>query len=297
LLASVVVLISREIVTVAEVWKYYSDIRVNVEKLRETFDNFSYNKSIESWPKYEWKNGDIQIQNVSYGYSDKSDVFNNFSLTITWGKKTAFVWPSWSGKSTLIKLIAWYLLPGNWSIEVDWQDLATSSLKSFYGQVGYLTQEPSVFDGTILDNITYAMDSQVPLEKIKNAISFAKCDFVRDFPLWLDTEIGERGIRLSWWQRQRLAIAKIFLKDPKIVLLDEPTSSLDSFSEEAVTEAMHSLFEWRTVIVIAHRLQTVKHADDIIVLSEWKVIERGTHAQLIQQWWFYAKMLELQSWF
>jgi ABC-type multidrug transport system fused ATPase/permease subunit len=120
---------------------------------------------------------------------------------------------------------------------------------------------------------------------------------VHDLPNWIDTEIGEHGIRLSGGQRQRLAIAKIFLKDPKIVLLDEPTSSLDSFAEEAVTEAMENLFRNRTVIIIAHRLQTVKHADDIIVIDHGNVIERGTHDQLVSKGWYYARMLELQSGF
>lgn len=134
-------------------------------------------------------------------------------------------------------------------------------------------------------------------KKIDKAIKLAKCDFVYDFPHWIDTEIGERWIRLSGGQRQRLAIAKVFLKNPSIILLDEPTSALDSFSEEAITQAMHTLFEWRTVIIIAHRLQTVKEADTIFVFDEWTIVEEWTHDSLVQQWWAYAKMLELQSGF
>lgn len=118
---------------------------------------------------------------------------------------------------------------------------------------------------------------------MKDVIKATKCEFIRDFPDGLETEIGERGIRLSGGQRQRLAIAKIMLKNPQIILLDEPTSALDSFSEEAITEAMHNLFEGKTVIIIVHRLQTVKNADDIIVLDAGKVIERGTHNELVTQ--------------
>lgn len=124
----------------------------------------------------------------------------------------------------------------------------------------------------------------------------------------MDTEIGEKWIRLSGWQRQRLAIAKIMVKDPEIILLDEPTSALDSFAEEEVTKAMNNLFKWRTVIIIAHRLQTVKYADEIIVLWQTKkseeiwdqstqILERGSHDELVLKWWYYAKMLDLQSGF
>jgi len=117
----------------------------------------------------------------------------------------------------------------------------------------------------------YSLPSDVSIESIKEKVDYAlkkaKCDFVYDLEKWIDTEIGERWVRLSWWQKQRLAIAKIFLKDPKIIILDEPTSALDSFSEEAITEAMHNLYDWRTVLIIAHRLQTVKEADEIIVLD------------------------------
>jgi len=147
------------------------------------------------------------------------------------------------------------------------------------------------------DNLFYATENTVSEEDLDIIIKQSKCEFIYDLPSGIDTEIGERGVRLSWWQRQRLAIAKIFLKDPKIIILDEPTSALDSFSEEAITQAMNNLFKWRTVIIIAHRLQTVKHADDILVIEDWKIIERWNHNNLVALWWAYATMLELQSWF
>ena len=134
-------------------------------------------------------------------------------------------------------------------------------------------------------------------KRLISALKLAHCDFVFELENWLDTEIGERWVRLSGGQKQRLAIAKIFLKDPEIILLDEPTSALDSFSEEAITIALDKLFVGRTVVIVAHRLQTVRKADDIIVLEWGKIIERGVHDDLVNQWWVYAKMLELQSWF
>jgi ABC-type multidrug transport system fused ATPase/permease subunit len=134
-------------------------------------------------------------------------------------------------------------------------------------------------------------------EKIEAALRWAHCDFVWELEYGLDTEIGERGVRLSWWQKQRLAIAKIFLKNPEIILLDEPTSALDSFSEEHITKALDELFVGRTVVIIAHRLQTVKKADEIIVLEGGQVVEHWNHEELIKKWWLYNKMLELQSGF
>jgi subfamily B ATP-binding cassette protein MsbA len=138
----------------------------------------------------------------------------------------------------------------------------------------------------------------VPTERqVADAIYQSQCDFIDGLPWWLSTEIGEKGIRLSWWQRQRLAIAKIFLKNPHIILLDEPTSALDSLSEELITKVLDRLFIWRTVIIIAHRLQTVKKADEILVIDDGDIVERWTHEQLISHNWKYKKMLDLQSGF
>lgn len=277
------------------------DDRTHVEKLWEFHDNPHKMVGYLEGDTFKYKKGDINITSIAYSY-DASDwqedsIFTDFSLTITWGQKTALVGMSGAGKSTLVKLIAGYLRPDSGAVLVDGQDLTTVSLQSYYQHIGYLTQEPSVFDGTIIDNLTYAVDGEIDKKRLEHIISLAKCDFIFDFKDGLETEIGERGVRLSWGQRQRLAIAKVFLKDPSIIILDEPTSALDSFSEEAITEAMHNLFAWRTVIIIAHRLQTVKHADDIIVLDQWAVIERGTHDELVGSGGSYAKMLELQSGF
>jgi len=309
----------------AEIGKRLSDNIVHLQKMRDTFDTIKAEKKFDQWEKFTFKKGNINIKNLTYGYN-KNMIFKNFNLNITGWQKTAFVWPSGWGKSTLIKLIAWYLTADSWEIIIDNQTLPNQKMthhdsfinvQTFYHHIGYLTQEPSLFDGTIRENLGYALSDEEALlaskdkswwnhnhlqQRIDEAIIASKCEFVYDLPQGIDTEIGERGIRLSWGQRQRLAIAKIFLKNPEIVLLDEPTSSLDSFAEEAVTEAMNNLFKNRTVIIIAHRLQTVKHADEIIVLSSdqhnhTQVVEKWSHQELITLWWHYAKMLELQSWF
>ncbi|MCP4523899.1 MAG: ATP-binding cassette domain-containing protein, partial [Candidatus Gracilibacteria bacterium] len=190
----------------------------------------------------------------------------------------------------IAKLISGYITPNSGEIIIDNQKLSETSLKSYYRNIGYLTQDPSVFDGTVLENLTYALDEKVDEIKLKDIIIQAKCEFIYDLPNGLETEIGERGVKLSGGQKQRLAIAKIFLKDPKIIILDEPTSALDSFSEEQITKAMQNLFENRTVIVIAHRLQTVKHADRILVLENGEIIEDGNHENLVKKEGKYAKM-------
>lgn len=225
---------------------------------------------------------------MTYDYG-KGEVLTNFSLEIEGGKKTALVGVSGSGKSTLIKLMAGYIHPIQGEVIIDGQPLPNSdneeyvSLKSYYRHIGYLTQEPNVFDGTIYENLTYALDYEPNAEELEQAIQGAQCQFIYEFPDGVQTEIGEKGIKLSGGQRQRIAIAKVMLKNPKIILLDEPTSSLDSFSEEEVTKAFNNLFEKRTVIVIAHRLQTVKKADRIIVLDHGKIVEEGNHDSLVQK--------------
>jgi ABC-type multidrug transport system fused ATPase/permease subunit len=229
------------------------------------------------------------------------NILEDFNLKIEAGKKVALVGRSGSGKTTIAKLISGYMQPSAGTVFVDGQDLSEVSLKSYYKYIGYLTQDPMVFDGSVRENLLYAVndlgESDVSEGKMLEALEKAKCDFVFKMQNGIETQIGEKGVRLSGGEKQRLAIAKLLLKDPEIIILDEPTSALDSFSEESVTLAMDELFKGRTVIIIAHRLQTVKKADEIIVLEEGKIVERGTHNELISKNGNYAKMLEMQSGF
>ena len=286
--------------TITQSMKFFRNFTKDFTKIEQFwnfFDNTPQMQWYETWKTFTYKKWEIVIQNISYAYDENKAVFRDFSLEIPWKQITAFVWPSGGGKSTLVKLLAGYIMQDTWRILVDAQKLADVSLKSYYKDIWYLTQEPSVFDGTVRDNLLYAVQGKITDKKVKQIIKLAHCEFIYDLSQWLDTEIGERWIKLSGWQKQRLAIAKIFLKDPKIIILDEPTSALDSLSEQKITQAMHNLFAWRSVIIIAHRLQTVKHAHDIIVIEAWKIIERGTHKELIKKKWYYKQMLDLQSGF
>lgn len=294
--------------TISEALSFYIQFTkdfIIIEKLWDFFDSTPEIQWYETWKDFIHTKWDIKLKKLTYWYISDIKIFDNFNLNISWWKVTALVWLSGSWKSTLVKLIAWYIRADSWKIIIDNQNLNEVSLKTYYKDIWYLTQEPSVFDWTIFDNLTYALDNNVRDEKFRplqednldKIIKLSKCEFIYDLPNWINTEIWERWVRLSWWQRQRLAIAKIFLKNPKIIILDEPTSALDSFSEELITKAMHNLFKDRTVIIIAHRLQTVKHADDIILLEDWKIKERWTHKELVKKKWIYNRMLELQSGF
>jgi len=275
---------------------YYAQLP-QVQKLRATFQDIPPIQGYEEGKEFKYKTGNIELKNVAFGYGEK-DVLKKLSLAIVGGKKTALVGASGSGKTTLLKLLSGYIHPTAGTVAVDKQILSETSLKSYYKNIGYLTQDPNVFDGSVIDNLLYGTKTKPTKRQIQDAIESSKCEFIYDFKDGLETQIGEKGVRLSGGQKQRLAIAKLFLKNPHIIFLDEPTSALDSFSEELITKAFTNLFLGRTVVIAAHRLQTVKSADTILVFNEGgKIIEQGTHQELIKKKGQYAKMLELQSGF
>ncbi len=275
---------------VNQVFDYYPKIK----KLWNFIDNTPSFENYHTGEKFKHTGGTIELNKVSFSY-DEHKIFDDFNLKINGGQKIAFVGKSGSGKTTIAKLITGFVTPQEGKVIVDGQDLSRIALNTYYRYIGYLTQEPMVFDGTIRDNLLYSLPSDVRRATsdtdLYDALKNAECDFITD----LDAHIGEKGIRLSGGERQRLAIAKLMLKNPEIIILDEPTSALDSFSEEAITRALDKLFKNKIVIIIAHRLQTVKKADVIIVLEHGKIIEQGTSEELIKHNGQYKKMLELQS--
>ena len=270
-----------------EYYENFTKTFIHVEKLWEFVDSTPQIIWYSTGQKFTFKKWDYIINNVSFSYGHADSVIKNFSATIQGWKKTALVGKSWGGKTTLMKLLAGYMRPSKWSLTIDKQDITDIRLDSYYPHIGYLTQEPSVFDGTIRENLLYGAKGKISRERITKAIELAECHFIYELEHGLDTEIGERWIRLSGGQKQRLAIAKIFLKDPEIILLDEPTAALDSYSEKKVAQAFEHLFEGRTDIVI--------EADDIIVIEKGKIVERGTHNELIKLGWNYSGMVDLQS--
>jgi subfamily B ATP-binding cassette protein MsbA len=195
----------------------------------------------------------------------------------------ALVGPSGAGKTTLVNLLHRFYDPIEGWIEIDGQDIRKVEIQSLYRQIGFVPQESILFGGTIRENILYGKLEATQEELISASRSANAHDFILSFPKGYDTIVGEKGINLSGGQRQRIAIARAILKEPKILILDEATSSLDTESERLIQEALERLMKGRTTFVIAHRLTTVQNADVILVLDKGEIIEQGTHADLLER--------------
>ncbi|WP_017152173.1 ABC transporter ATP-binding protein [Bacillus bingmayongensis] len=225
----------------------------------------------------------ILIENVDFEYNEEEKVLQNIHFTIESGKVTAIVGPSGSGKTTLFSLLERFYEPTSGVVKLGKEPISTYSLQSWRRQIGYVSQDSPLIDGTIRDNICYGVEGNVSDEEIERVSAMAYVDaFIHDLPKGYDTEVGERGVKLSGGQRQRIAIARALLRDPQILMLDEATSSLDSKSESVVQKALNNLMKGRTTLVIAHRLSTVVDADKIIFIEKGKLTGSGSHDELLQ---------------
>ncbi len=225
-------------------------------------------------------NGMVEMEDVSFAYDTRKEVLHDVSFQSEPGTVTALVGPSGAGKSTIIGLIAAFYVPSSGRVFVDGADLATVKLNSYRTQLGVVLQETFLFDGTIRENVAFARPNATE-EEILAACQIARVDeFAESFDHKYDTVVGERGVKLSGGQKQRVSIARAILADPRILILDEATSSLDSESEALIQEGLRYLMRGRTTFVIAHRLSTIRRADQILVVEDGRIIERGTHASL-----------------
>jgi len=230
--------------------------------------------------KIETIQGYVAFDNVTFEYDAGKPVLREVSFASEPGTATALVGPSGSGKSTIISLIAAFHEPTAGRILVDSTDLSTVRLDAFRSQLGVVLQDTFLFDGTIRENIAFARPAATE-EQIQNACRIARVDeFAEKFEKQYDTIVGERGVKLSGGQRQRVSIARAILADPRILILDEATSSLDSESEAAIQEGLSYLMKGRTTFVIAHRLSTIRRAEQILVVEDGRIVERGTHQSL-----------------
>jgi subfamily B ATP-binding cassette protein MsbA len=224
--------------------------------------------------------GDVAFENVTFAYESGRPVLHDVSFRADPGTVTALVGPSGSGKSTIIGLLAAFYVPDQGAARVDGVDLSTVRLDSYRTQLGVVLQDTFLFDGTIRENVAFSRPGATE-EQIREACRIARVDeFAERFEKGYDTVVGERGVKLSGGQKQRVSIARALLADPRILILDEATSSLDSESEALIQEGLACLMQGRTTFVIAHRLSTIRRADQILVVEDGRIVERGTHSFL-----------------
>src|SRR5215207_2402634 len=238
--------------------------------------------------------GEIEFDNVSFEYNPGVPVLKNVTFRAPAGSTTALVGSSGSGKSTLISLVMNFNQPLSGSIKVDGKELQTLRLRDFRSYLGVVMQDNFLFDGTVAENISFS-NPHATFEEIQSVSRIAHCEeFIEKFEQKYDTIVGERGVKLSGGQRQRIAIARAILADPKLLILDEATSSLDSESEAMIQDGLRSLRRGRTTFVIAHRLSTIRSADQILVLEDGEIVERGSHEDLLAAGGRYRQLYDKQ---
>jgi len=239
--------------------------------------------------------GDVRFEHVTFGYGpDLPAVLHDVTFQIAPGEVVALVGPSGAGKTTVASLITRFWDVPNGTVMLDGIDIRRLSLLDLRGAVGLVPQEPTLFSGTVHDNIAYARPNASEDDVMAAARAAHAWEFIARLPEGLETRVGERGVKLSGGQRQRIAIARVFLKDPAVVLLDEATSSLDSESERLVNSAMEQLLTGRSTLIIAHRLSTVRRADRLLVLDGGRIVEEGSHAELLAGSGVYARLYRVQ---
>ncbi len=239
-------------------------------------------------------NGEILFEHVSFKYNDSKEVLNDINLHIAGGKKLALVGPSGGGKTTICHLLPRFYLNEEGSIYIDNQNINNVTLESLRKNIGIVQQDVFLFNGSIKDNILYGNLNASNEEVVEAAKRANIHDYITSLPKGYDTQIGERGVKLSGGQKQRLSIARVFLKNPSILILDEATSALDNTTEILIQNALDELCKGRTTLVVAHRLSTIKTADEIVVINNGRIKEQGTHEELLSINGIYAHLYNLQ---
>jgi len=239
----------------------------------------------------------IHVENVSFAYEKNEPIIKDVSFSANPGEMIAFAGPSGGGKTTMFGLMERFYEPTTGTIRIGTVPIKALSMKAWRSQIGYVSQESSMMVGTIRENLCYGLEQpeDIPDERLWEVAKMAYADkFIQEFAQGLDTEVGERGVKLSGGQRQRIAIARAFLRDPKLLMMDEATASLDSQSEFIVQKALTELMKGRTTFVIAHRLSTIVHADQIIFIEDGEITGKGTHEQLLGSHTLYRKFADQQ---
>ncbi|MBA3711636.1 MAG: ABC transporter ATP-binding protein [Pyrinomonadaceae bacterium] len=287
-------LVAAPLVEIAAIGTQITEAFAGLDRIREIKRMATEDEGEQDRAPVQEIEGDVAFENVSYEYNPGAPVLRGVSFRAPAGSTTALVGSSGSGKSTLISLVLAFNRPVSGSVLVDGHDLASVRLRDYRRHLGVVLQDNFLFDGTIADNISFA-HPHATREQIVAAGRVAHCEeFIDNFADGYETIVGERGVKLSGGQRQRVAIARAILADPKILILDEATSSLDSESEMMIQDGLQTLRRGRTTFVIAHRLSTIRSADQILVLEAGEIVERGTHEELLAAGGRYKQLYDKQ---
>lgn len=284
----------RPIATVSQMWTLAQSAFAAAERVFELLDTaqtIADAPDAQALPRIE---GRVQFEDVSFGYDDKRLVLKDVSLDAAPGQTIALVGPTGAGKTTAIGLLTRFYEVSSGAIRVDGHDLRDVTQHSLRSQMGMVTQDPFLFSGTIMDNIRYGRLAASDEEVVAAAQAANAHGFIERLPDGYQTEVGERGGMLSQGQRQLIAIARAVLADPRILILDEATASIDTRTEKLIQSALNVLLKGRTSFVIAHRLSTVRNADQVLVIDDGQIVERGKHAELLAQNGLYAELYNRQ---
>ncbi len=287
-------LVTMPVIQMASIGTQITEAFAGLDRIRDIMQTPTEDADDANRAPLKSADGDIEFQDVWFEYRENIPVIKGVNFVAPEGTTTALVGSSGSGKSTLISLIMAFARPQKGRILVNGRDLGSMRLKDYRAHMGVVLQDNFLFDGTITDNIAFSKPGAT-LDEIKAVAHVAHCDeFIAEFPDKFDTIVGERGVKLSGGQRQRIAIARAILADPKILILDEATSSLDSESEQEIRDGLRALRSGRTTFVIAHRLSTIQSADQILVLEHGEIVERGRHAELLARNGRYKQLYDKQ---
>lgn len=280
--------------TIARNWQSIQNGVVNIQATEKILQTPTEAYDVEGSAKFELK-GDIAFKDVSFQYEEGKQVLENISFTIKSGQVVALVGESGVGKSTLIDLVSAYHFPTKGEVRIDGHDVRNINLRSLRSQIAVVPQEVVLFNDTIGMNVRYG-NFEATQEEMESAVKKAHAlDFIEKFPKKWEQVVGDRGVKLSVGQKQRIAIARAILRSPRILILDEPTSALDAGSEKIITQSLDELMKGKTTFIIAHRLSTVRKADIILVFKDGRIIESGTHEELLKiEGGEYRRLYELQ---
>jgi subfamily B ATP-binding cassette protein MsbA len=273
----------------------YSKAAVGYERIQEILHTTNEVRDLPGARRAPRLKGKIEFDHVSFAYSNDQPVLKDVSFTIEPGQIAALVGPTGVGKTTIVSLIARFYDPVEGVVKVDGTDVRRFTQKSLRQQISFVLQETILFHGPLWQNIAYGRPEATRKEIMRAAELANATEFIEKLPKGLNTIVGERGMTLSGGQRQRIAIARAIIRNSPILILDEPTSSLDSASEKLVMEALDRLIKGKTAIVIAHRLSTIQQADIVFVLNEGEIVDQGKHEQLLKRGGIYADLYELQA--